>query len=429
MKKIICGVLFLMFVSSSMAQKYSETTLRSTLDSIAIDHPGLDNKLQLNVSSLQLSELVNSVALENNLNVSVEPSLKQLISYNFYDAQVKDMLVFLYLNFELEYDFIGSIISIRKREATPVKKIVAAPKKIDIKYNPANKFLSMNLKGDTLWKVMEELTKITGKNFVLDPTIRDQKVNAYFLNRPDEKVLEMFAKSNELELIPIDDYYSVGKGEAESTASSSNNKRGSSYRPNSKNGDFVLTKNPVGTIDVFARNVELKELIQAAAEETGVHYVVYSDIKGKTNLDLKDIRFDELLSIVFSGTAFSAKEENGVYIIGENKMDGIRKTEMIRLENRTIESVKDAIPKDMLVDLEVKEFNELNGLIVTGGQRKIEELARFISTIDVVVPMVQIDVMLLFSSKGSTFETGMKAGIKDTPTSTREIFFQRLMLS
>ena len=87
-----------------MAQQYSEEGLRTVLDSIANDHPGLNNKLQLNVSNLQLSELVNSVALENNLNVSVEPQLNQSISYNFYDAQVKDMLVFLYLNFELEYD-------------------------------------------------------------------------------------------------------------------------------------------------------------------------------------------------------------------------------------------------------------------------------------------------------------------------------------
>lgn len=113
-------------------------------------------------------------------------------------------------------------------------------------------------------------------------------------------------------------------------------------------------------------------------------------------------------------------------MIGENKVEGLRKTELVRLDNRTIESVKTAIPNDMLADLEVKEFVELNGLILTGSSRKIDELKTFISSIDVVVPMVQIDVMLLYSEKGSTLSTGISAGIGDGPTTTSGQIFPTL---
>ena len=400
-------------------QKYTEGTLREVLDSLATEHDGLNNKLQLNVSSLQLSELVNSVALENNLNISIDPALDQRISYNFYDAQVKDMLVFLYLNFEIEYDFIGSIISIGvRKEKAPEPE---PPRKMDVSYNPANKFLSLNLKNDTLWQVAEELTRTTGKNFVLDPAVRDKVVNAYFLNRPYDQVLDMFAQSNQLVLIEEEDYYKVGKGEVEAVQNGKprTGRNGSAnYESDYKNGDFILEKNDVGTLDVFARNVELGTLIQAAADETGVHYILYSDVKGKANLDLKDIRFDELVAKVFEGTDFSIKESDGIYVIGENKLDGLRITELVRLDNRTIESVKPAIPKEMITGLEVLEFDELNGLIVTGSSRKIEQLKAFLSSIDVVVPMVQIDVMLLYSKKGSTVNTGISAGIGESPTAT-----------
>ncbi len=426
--KQILTILFVLEVISTplFAQKYSEETLRTTLDTLATKHPGLNNQLQLNVSNLQLSELVNSVALENNLNVSIDPGLNQMISYNFFDAQVKDMLVFLYLNFELEYDFIGSIVSIRKRDKVAEPVAVKPPRQVDVRYNPANKFLSMNLKNDTLHRVVEELTKISEQNFVVDPGVRDKIVNAYFLNRPYEQVLEMFVQSNELLVEKIDEYYRISGNVKSKDNPNPDRRPGTNFQSNRKNGDLVITKNPVGTVDVMAKNVELNDIIQAAAEETDVHYVLYSALTGKGNLDVKDVRFDELAQMLFKGTSFGIKDQDGIFVIGEDKQEGLRITEMIRLENRTIESVKEAIPADMLQGLEVKEFNELNGLIITGSQRKISELRTFIESIDVIVPMVQIDVMLLYSKKGSSVNTGIKAGISETPVETSGDIFPGL---
>lgn len=421
MKKGLIILFSLFWISNySISQNYTEYTLRIMLDSIAIEHPGLDNGLQLNVNSIELSELVNSVALENDLNISVDPSLDQLISYNFFDAQVKDLLVFLYLNFELEYEFIGSIISLKKREAAPPPPKEVAPEVIDINYNKANNFLSMNLQSDTLWKVTEEITKQSGKNFVVDPEIRNNVVNAYLLNRPFENVLDMFVKSNSFILTTEEDHYRISKG---TTITPTAIKESSAYVFNKRVGNFVLTKNPIGTIDVFANDVNLSELVHAAADETGIHYVIYSNLQGKINLDVKDVRFDELINMAFNGSNYSIREENGVYLIGENKQNGLRITKLIRLENRTIESVKTSIPKELIADVEISEFEELNGLIVTGTQRKVTALNDFLSTIDVVVPMVQIDVMLLYSSKGAALKTGIKAGVKDEPTTTSgEVF-------
>lgn len=413
----ILFVCFTFFMEESHAQKFSEQTLRTRLDTMSVRHPGLNNAVQLNVSSLPLSELVNSIAFENNLNISVDPEVNQLISYNFYDAQVKDVLVFLYLNFEVEYTFVGSIISIEKRLKQAVPVVVQPPKEIDVKYNSANKFLSLNLRNDTLWKVTEAITKASGMNFILDPSVREMPVNAYLLNRPHEQVIDMFAKSNGLNLFIGEGFFQLTKGES-APATSGPKTQGALYQSGSKNGDFILTKNDVGTIDVFARNVELADIVQAAAEETGVHYVLYSALQGKANLDITDVRFDELLRTIFNGTPYSMKYEDNIYVIGESKAETLRATELIRLENRTIESVQTAIPKDLIEGLEVKEFEELNGLIVTGTAQEIMNLKRFIAQIDVVVPMVQIDVMLVYSQNGSQVSTGIRAGVRDQPTQT-----------
>ena len=49
--------------------------------------------------------------------------------------------------------------------------------------------------------------------------------------------------------------------------------------------------------------------------------------------------------------------------------------QLVRLENRTIESVQTAIPSDLTEGLEIKEFEELNGLIVTGTRNQISILS------------------------------------------------------
>lgn len=430
MKKTTFLIVFGLFFSfMASAQKYNDAQLRTVLDSLSKTQKGLNNKLQLNVTNLQLAELVSSVALENDLNVSVDPTLNQIISYNFFDANVKDMLVFLYLNFEIEYDFIGTILSIKKRIPQAVV-VTPTHKQLDISYNASNEFLSLDLKNDSLWQVAEKITKLSGKNFVIDPSIRNKQVNAFLQNRPIEQVMEMFAKSNGLEIYKdISGFFTISPEAQQeaNTKGSSNPNKGSGNKPSqATSGDFSLVKNAQGNLNVSAMNVTLSEIVGAAARESGIHYVQYSKLDGTATLDLENVTFEELMSRIFSTTTYSARKADDIYIIGENKQEGIRKTELFRLENRTIESVKAAIPKEMLTGLDVNEFLELNALIVTGNERQIAELKSFVSSIDVVVPMVQIDVMLLFSGKTSNVSSGMKAGLGDKPVTTQGTVFPNL---
>ncbi len=426
---LLISLFALGFASAGRAQKYTEPELRRVLDSLSLRHPGFNNKLQLNLSDLPLYELINSVALENNLNVSVDPSLTQTISYNFFDAQVKDMFVFLYQNFELEYYFVGTIMSVKKRMPEPDPVPVLKPKKIEATYNSENNFLSLDLQNDTLWRVTQELTRISGKNIILSPDIRNKQVNAYFLNRPFEQVMEMLAQANGLDVIHNpDDSYVVRGSNAGETLAAGNPKdpKQTTYKPSNSNGDFILAKTPEGKLNVFTNNVPLNDLIRGAAEETGEHYIIYTNIEGKANLEMQNVSFEDIVKTVFQGSKYSYRKEGDIYVIGENTMQGLRYSELIRLENRTIEVVKSIIPKDFLTDLDVIEFQELNGLVVTGDERKVRELKSFISSIDVVVPMVQIDVMLLFSKKSYLTSTGIKAGLKDAPTQTNGTVFPNL---
>ena len=426
-------ILFALFVFgstlSASAQKYTETQLRALFDSISVNHKGYDNKLQLNVTQLSLAELVSSVALENNLNVSVEPSLKQAISYNFFDARVKDMFIFLYMNFELEYELVGTILSVRKRVKAE-EPVIVKLKEPDLNYNPANQFLSMDLKNDSLWRVAEKITRLSGKNFVIDPQIRNKQVNAFFQNRPFDEVLEMFVKSNSMGVVKdTSGYYQLFPFVENTTETSGQVPRFGKNNASKSGGEtdeFKIVKTPEGNLNVKAAGVSLGDIVNAAAKTSGVHYVQYSKLDGTATLEVNNISFQDLMNRLFTATNYSVIKDGDLYIIGETKFEGIRRTELIRLENRTIESVKTAIPKEMTNGLEINEFVELNALIVTGGDRQIKELKSFVSSIDVVVPMVQIDVMLLYSGKNSDLSSGFEAGLSSEKVKTEGTIFPGL---
>jgi type IV pilus assembly protein PilQ len=429
MRKIIGLFLICFTVFQSYGQNYTELELRSKLDSLSKVHSGLNNKVQLNITGLQLSELLNSLALENNLNISVDPALNQMISYNFYDALVKDVLVFVYQNFETEFQFYGSILSIKKRiNIKPVVQPTLA-KKLEVSYKPSNEFLSVDLKQDSLWKVTEEITKLSGKNFVLAPDIRTKTIHGYFQNRPFEQVIDMIAKANGLNY-EIDAHGNYALSAEEKSAVSNTNRNNSTQNSNlSKpfNAASVqgleLTKVSDKTLNLKATDADINDVLRAVASELGVYYWIYTKLEGKVNFDLQNKEFYEIIDLLFVGTKYNYKLEDKVYLIGDIKMEGIRSTQLIRMDNRTVENVKASIPTELTTDLQINEFLELNGLVVSGSQRKIEELRRFLESIDVVVPMVQIDVMILYSVKGSTLETGIKAGLGTSPTETSGTIF------
>jgi type IV pilus assembly protein PilQ len=234
----------------------------------------------------------------------------------------------------------------------------------------------VNLQNDTLWKVFNKITKLTEKNFVIQPEVREKQLNAFYQNRPYEQVLEMIAKANGLQIDKEKEgEFHIGlaaqetpqeKDKSKNSSSKDKNKKKKDPSSGSTNEDLNLTKNDKGLLDVYANNIEIAEIIKEATKEAGAHYVLHTNVDGKAQLDLKGVTIDGLLGHLFRNSKYNYLLTDGVYIIGESKSEGVRKAELIRMENRTVENVLSSIPKELMSDVTVSEFLELNGLIVSG---------------------------------------------------------------
>ncbi|WP_435578729.1 type II secretion system protein GspD [Gilvibacter sp.] len=414
MKKLIL-ILILFGAVNTLFGQNSFAELEAQMDTIAKSRPGLLETTRIDISGLTLYDVITSIADEHELNVSVSNDLDQVVRTNLYDVPVRDVLLFLADNYELEVGFTSGIMTFSKRLPPPVEEEEVVLEPINVSYNPQNDFLSINLKNDSLPRVAERITELTDKNIVLAPDVKTFKVSAYLKNRPFDQVIEMMAKSNQLEAIKDDNgFYYLQKAttEADPTAATagSGRRRSSRTATQTVSGSLEVSTNSNGFLKVKALEADLASIIAQSAEAMQIDYFFYNVPKDvNATLIVSSIGFEDLLDHLFKGTIYTYRVEDDLFVIGEQNTEGLRVTELIQMENRTIDNVIGTLPADLTAGIEVKEVIELNGIVASGSRPRIEELKAYLREIDLVVPMVQIEVLIVQYEKSYDVQTGLQA--------------------
>lgn len=421
MKKLltVTSILFLSFV---FPQNITKTT-EELFEEIAITRPGLNELTELDVSGLTLFEIITSLAEEHKLNVSADSGLNEMVVSNFFDVKVKDVYLFLVNKYNLEVSFMNDIIIFKKRELLKEALKQKPIKPIDITFNRDNNFLSVKLKNDSLPLVAERITELSNKNIVLAPEVKQMMVSAYIINRPFDQVIEMLARSNRL-VSSIDEngFYFLSKdveisGLPTQRNVPASNRRGSSRNsrlPNDASGELDMSLNENGYFSVNAYEVDASTLISKASDLLDLNYILYNrPDEVIVSLNSSNIDFDNLLDHIFKGTRYTSKKVDNLYLVGLQTTEGLRTTELIQLENRTIETVLNTLPKAFVQDVEMQEFVELNGILVSGSKPILEELKLVIRKLDKVVPLVQIEVLIVQYQKSYDIQTGLQGILND----------------
>lgn len=413
MQKKLLYPLFIFFVSSLAFAQQDIAELSQKFDEFAKQKKGLNEVVKIDVSGLTLHDFISSIAEEHQLNIDVDTELTQPVSNNFFDVTVKDVFIHLIQKYDLETGFMNNIILFKKKKEIKIieKK---APKLVDVTYNPQNDFLSVKLENDSLQSVVKAIIDKSSKNLVLAPDAKNLKVSSYILNRPFDQVIEMMVKSNDLVATKDDNgFYFLEKSKESNVANTAVSGKQKQVRANQGNpGYFEISLNKAGYLVVKADEADASALLIEAAEKLNINYFLYNKPENeKTSIYADNITFDELLEHVFKGKKYTFKKQDNLYLIGEQATEGLRVTEIIQLENRSIESIMTSLPKIFSEKLEIKEFVELNALIVSGATTILEELKVYVKQIDKVVPMVQIEVIIAQYNKSYDIQTGLKAGI------------------
>lgn len=425
MKLKILVYLFLTVILSGQLLAQEEDyldSLETQLEHLAKkSYPGLNESVEFSVSGVSVKEFLRSLASNHAININVRSGVEGTVINNFSDARVLDVIMFLCKEYDLRIDFMGSIMSFYAFHEVepPVVKTVRLPK---VDYNEKNHFLSLDLQNDTLDDVLKEIVKLSFVNVIAAPEVKGKIVSVFIQNRPLESALEMLAVSNSLRIEKVHaNFYVVHpaieqKPIAQNVSNMENPKRNTKVN----NEELFVEVNEQGLISVTAFNQPIKDILAAVSQETFVPFFLYDQPEGNASIFIQNTEFDDFMDYILNSSNLTFRKQNGVYLIGARSDEVIRTTELVQLENRTVESILDFIPADLKKGVEIKEFRELNGFVMSGSRPNIEEIKRFLFEVDKIVPIVRIEVMIIDFNKSHTISGGidMKLGIGETPAST-----------
>lgn len=383
--------------------------------------PALNEKVDISVTNVSIQEFLRAVANNTGLNINVDPELKIVVINNFTNVKVIDILMFLCRLHDLNISATGNIINIFKE-----KPYIPKVEKYSVKYNKESGLLSVESDNEDLSILAKAIVNETGVNVVPAPGLDVVKIKSYIRDMPLSNALDKLAYANNLKVsLTEDNVYLFEKKETLTSQPVQNSTQAQKENSRSKStvsGGMKISRVNGDSLSVIAEDVSISDIIKEAAELIKADYFFTTPVEGTTTLNLKRIRFASLLDYLFWNTSYTYQIRDGVYVISDNKSSELRETRIIQLQNRTIDTLLTLIPLDLKQDLELKEFPELNSLLVDGMPERINALELFVTEIDKVVPNILIEVMIIDARHTNFITTGIESGIGEKPKSAGTVF-------
>ncbi|MEO8069047.1 MAG: hypothetical protein ABI599_15225 [Flavobacteriales bacterium] len=411
---LLCVLLLLLSTCALFAQQDRFLALSQLLESAVVDQPGLDETVELSVNGATVQEFVRALGMNHKLNISVDPKAPGTITNNFSNARVADVLLYLCKNHDLDIELIGTIISLKQYIAP-----VAAPPPITLRppavvYRSDSAWIDLDLKKDRLDSVAMAIAEQSGRNVVLAPGLEEKRVSIFLKNSPLDAAMENLAFSNDLDVRKSPD----GTFLLEPVASDALATKGHNGRHKgvlADGGGFQMAVAPDGRLTLQVTDMPLASLIEQVSRAVGVQFFLHDKPESIVTAQLTDASYDEFLDRMLTGTEHTYEKTSDVYVIGKRDLEGLRSTELVRLENRTVTDVLVAIPDAIKKDVVVTEFKELNAVILSGSEPRIAEIKSFLRQLDQLVPVVTIEVLIVDVKRSKNITSGITAGIGNGP--------------
>jgi type IV pilus assembly protein PilQ len=389
--------------------------IEEKLNQLAKDYPGVNERVDLSMNGASIQEYVKAIAISNNLNVNVDPALDIKLSNSFSKVTAKEVFIFLCKRYDLDILFVGPIMTFVKFTPPMAEKKPLAPKKINIRYEKLADLLSYDLIADTLGNVTREITRQSGKNIIFSPDLSNKLLSGFMQNAPFSSALEKLAFANDMKVTKTpDDFYVLEKKQSVAGANNPGNNNsdlGSLTQNNQTDNKNSNIKIKDGLISMDVQNMPINDIVSAISKRLDKNYFLFTELKGNTTLKVEDASYDDFLKLLFNGTDLTFKKQNDTYLFGDRNIEGLRQTKLITLKNRTIEKLLDFVPAELKKGIDIKTFEDLNGFIVSGSQPRINELEAFLRQVDLVVPMVHIEVIIADVRKSNSLSAGIAAGL------------------
>lgn len=442
---ILC-LLSLNYCANAQFEEDRFEQLESQMEDFSKKQENLKQKIDISALGT-VKEIVMAISQQTKINITIDPSINDPISSNFSKVRVQDLLIYLCKQYNLDLSFSGSIISLFRYQAPNIR-----PKEREkVKYNPYNAQITADFRNDTLESAMREMARLSGQNIIVSKNAKNQPLSGFVDKIPVAEALKMLARANDLQLTqtPEGAYLLSLKDEENleeiTDPKNSKNKRlkmgsGVNYESIENLSIRIYEDSLINDwlIDIEAINVPFLQIIKGVSIEMGRDYFLFEESggaspggktgrnnpqpntnngggKGGISLKLEGATYEDFLNNILQGTDLTYKIENGIYLIGDRNMEGLRISKVVQLQYRSANQIETVIPKQLMDGVSVHPFLELNAVVISGSAPAVAEIERFLKDVDKLVPVVNIELIIMDVQRSRVNESGVEMGLGDAP--------------
>ncbi|MEL7146078.1 MAG: type II and III secretion system protein [Bacteroidota bacterium] len=424
--------------------------IRNTLEELAAEElPGLNEEVSFDLAGASLQEVLRSLAKSHSLNINIGQVADVTVSNSFNGVKAKDLIYFLCDEYQLEVKFVNTIMSFSQLE-----KPRLSPRAKPIALSFSGGKVTANLSNDSIYSFSKRFAELTNVNISIGPGLEGILLNGYIQDLSVSEALQQVAFSNDLDIKKISDKiftFSLKEQPAAVQPNAAGNQRQTSNRRPRSNTNrsaagqgtsaSIRRSNATGTFKMNILDVdskvfrldadgsEIAQLIVEVSDQLGINYVLLTPPDGYFDGFLKEISYDEFLSLILPTANSSYTTKNGVYLIGEQQDKYNMVSDLYQMQNRSIDSLDVLIPESLLETVTIQPYNGLNAMIVSGDELSVKRMMGFLAKIDQKIPNILIEIIVAEIRKGYSVRTGITAGLADSTISSGGTVFPGLDLT
>lgn len=379
--------------------------IHDILNQVTRDNSGYKERLDVSVNNVPIDDFLKSIAKAAKLNLNVESGGDKKISCNFKQVSISDAIFYICKEYDFDLDLTGNILSIY-----PCKLPYVEPP-INVTYNPSLKVFSFDFTQARLIDVARKFAEVSGVNIVVPNSLSEERITALGKDLRVDNALQSIAATNEM----------IAQRKSETLWALF--RHGEKEAPENKQTNYFRMDNleidSLGLITAQITNVNIHEVVRDLCQRLNYSYFFVDNLDRTTGINVDKVDFDSFLSVIFTGTNFTWRVDNGIYIFGKaNQGPSLSSARVVPMKFRSVDKVLEIIPKEMSMGVEILPFPDLNSLVINGDQRKVVQLVTYLNQIDKSVPLISIDVIILDATDTNAQEVGVSMGLGKEPATT-----------
>lgn len=338
----------------------------------------------LSVKDADVRDVLKMMGEQSGINVVPDPTVTGLVTLTVQNVTVDEALEALVKAYSYNYTRVSENIFIVGKQ--PLKE----PYLCTIK----NGKLTLIAQGQDIKRVLNDIATKGKINIIYDQSVNGQ-VNANLIEVNIQDGLKSLCYSTNLVLTQRENIFNVAS------------MMGVQAQNRQLNVSYVN-----GLLSVDVKNGDLSDLIRAIGDQTGFKFMLFGGNHQLVDLRVTDLPVEDVIKMLLAGTRYSFKKQGDVYLIGDKSINSpsaslLTMNEVISLKYLQAEKVPAMLP-NVFPATNIKVIKELNALAVTGTQEDIDELKRYLESIDRKIPQIVVEAVILQVNRNKNDGPGLK---------------------